>query len=238
MSDLPFAVAQYDARGVNPDRLAAVRTHAGRRVLDAGCGNGQYVRLLHDEYDIHGFDYKPFEAWAERPDRFRVATVTDLPYDDGDFDTVTSFEVLEHIPDAALALREFHRVARRNIIVTVPNCDIPDGLSSSRLTFYHYTDPTHCNFFTMSSFTQAIRDAGFSIDRAHLINPINVLPFLSETLALPRLLLKAVSRYCVRQRHFMTCLVVASKTPAAGFSATALVPEGVAPTVATAPEAR
>lgn len=236
MTDRPDAVARYDTRGVNPDRLAAIRTHAGHAVLDAGCGNGQYVRLLHD-YDIHGFDYKPFDAWSERPDRFRVADVTELPYADGSFDTVTAFEVLEHIPDFARALREFHRVARRNIIVTVPNCDIPDALSRSRLTFFHYTDPTHCNFFTLPSFTQAIRDAGFGIDHARLINPVDVMPLLADTVALPRLLLRCLERWCVKRRHLMTCLVVASKTQPSGHGAAASGPDRVALGQQTSPGA-
>lgn len=229
MSNLPSAVAQYDARGINPERLATIRAYAGRAVLDAGCGNGQYVRALHNDYDIHGSDYKAFDAWAERPDRFRIADVTSLPYADDSFDTVTAFEVLEHIPDFRRALREFHRVTRNNIIVTVPNCELPDALSQSRLTFFHYTDPTHCNFFTLSAFTRAICETGFSIDHARLINPINVMPFLSGTLALPRLLLRCANRYCIKRRHFMTCLVVASKTHACGHEVAPLRPDDGAP---------
>jgi SAM-dependent methyltransferase len=44
--------------------------------------------------------------------RFEVGWAEALPFDDGSFDAVASFDVLEHVRDPALALREIRRVLR------------------------------------------------------------------------------------------------------------------------------
>jgi ubiquinone/menaquinone biosynthesis C-methylase UbiE len=47
--------------------------------------------------------------------------VTDLGFDDAAFDVVSMLEVLEHIPDAAQAVSEVVRVARRFVVLSVPS---------------------------------------------------------------------------------------------------------------------
>lgn len=52
---------------------------------------------------------------------FSSADVHDLPYPDGSFDLVVCTEVLEHVADPPVALRELRRVARDAAILTVPH---------------------------------------------------------------------------------------------------------------------
>jgi SAM-dependent methyltransferase len=56
---------------------------------------------------------------------FLVASALDLPFDDGSFDVVTLFDVLEHLPAGTeqLALAELHRVLRPGgkLALTTPN---------------------------------------------------------------------------------------------------------------------
>jgi hypothetical protein len=49
-----------------------------------------------------------------------VASVESLPFPDASFHTVIATEVLEHVNDLDAALAELHRVAWRQVIVTVP----------------------------------------------------------------------------------------------------------------------
>ena len=52
-----------------------------------------------------------------------AGTALQLPFRDRSLDAVIAFEVLEHVPDVALALREMLRVVRRSghIIIGLPN---------------------------------------------------------------------------------------------------------------------
>ena len=205
------AVAQYLFRQPNPSRMAAIRKYAGKSILDCGCGNGAYIKEFVKDYDIHGMDMAEFPTWACFPGRFRQGSVVDLPYEDESFDTVTSFEVLEHVPNTVEILKGFHRVARKNIIISVPNCDIPQGMQDSRLTFFHYTDDTHCNFFTLDTISKACADAGFQVRDAKLINEVNLLPLFKEAFYGPQFVWKIMNRYLRRRPLHMTCLVVADK---------------------------
>jgi SAM-dependent methyltransferase len=49
-----------------------------------------------------------------------LGDATAMPFENCAFDGVTALEVLEHIPDAALALTECCRVSRRFVILSCP----------------------------------------------------------------------------------------------------------------------
>jgi SAM-dependent methyltransferase len=96
----------------------------GRRVLDLGCGYGGrtvYYAERCASAAVVGLETtlpvvercRAFAA-SRRCERvtFDVGVAEALPYDDGCFDAVVSFDVLEHVDDPLLALREVRRVLR------------------------------------------------------------------------------------------------------------------------------
>ncbi len=91
-----------------------------KRILDAGCGNGRYLRFLlrHADTDamLTGFDLsrKMLNRSRRRLRSARVshvaADLTRLPYADASFDAVICGWVLEHLPEPRLGLCELARV--------------------------------------------------------------------------------------------------------------------------------
>ena len=71
-----------------------------------------------------------------------------LAFADVSFDTCVLVEVIEHVPDFDLLLREAARVARRNIVISVPNIGSIPTLSLHNVVPWHMLEPTHVNFFT------------------------------------------------------------------------------------------
>ena len=108
----------YGGQLVHAEHLARYRLAAqlapGRRVLDAACGEGYGTALLAAAgADAVGVDVD--EATVEHARRrhgveAKVADVAALPFDDGAFDLVVSFETIEHVQDAERALDELARV--------------------------------------------------------------------------------------------------------------------------------
>lgn len=81
----------------------------GARVLDVGCGAGDTVRLLREEYHLDAFGVDPL---ATPSPYIQVAAAEHLPFGDAHFDAVLcecSFSLVE---DPAQALAEFSRVLR------------------------------------------------------------------------------------------------------------------------------
>ena len=73
------------------------------RLCDVGCADGQFLALAAERgWQIHGVELNPPAAEAARARGARIAVgvieeVDDLPW--GQFDVVTSWDVLEHTPD-------------------------------------------------------------------------------------------------------------------------------------------
>lgn len=108
----------------------AVAYAAERDVLDVGCNTGYgTVRFVPVARSVTGTDVSPKAIEAARmravdgQPRFVLADGGTLPFDDGSFDLVTNFQVLEHVPDAIAYLEGLRRVARPGgtIVLATPN---------------------------------------------------------------------------------------------------------------------
>lgn len=86
------------------------------RILDAGCGTGYAMVSFLKQYGvITGIDIsKPAIKYTHQRGASQLAhaSVTDLPFQDGCFDLVISFDVLsiQAVDDDSTALREFFRI--------------------------------------------------------------------------------------------------------------------------------
>jgi 2-polyprenyl-3-methyl-5-hydroxy-6-metoxy-1,4-benzoquinol methylase len=104
---------------------------AGLRVLEIGCGVGEFSRLLAERgARVIGADISAV-AVKETGDQLKgyegaeaiVADICAIPFRDESFDLVVSLETIEHSPDPRKALAELVRVTRRGcrLIVSSPN---------------------------------------------------------------------------------------------------------------------
>jgi SAM-dependent methyltransferase len=214
-STVPDPVASWSERGLNPDRIDALRDRVQGPFLDVGCGTGAYV--LHGDlrFPSYGCDVRRFDAWAANPVRFSIADAARLPFRDASFDTVSCFETIEHLPAPLPAIRELARVSRRLVIVTVPNCDRTEGMRRSGLVYAPYVDPTHVNFLDLPALVSLLEEAGLDVREARLINRLNLAPFLAEALALPTLVGRILGRVNRRfgRVYQMTSLAVCEIRP-------------------------
>lgn len=205
----------YAVRGLNPERLEAIRRHATGDVLDVGCGNGGYVLHFADRMRIRGVDYRPFDTWKTRPELFEVCDAQELALPDASVDTILCFETLEHLPDPEKALREYLRVARWGLILTVPNCQLTHGMRQSGIIYNHWIDRTHVNFWDLDSISALIEKAGFIVRRREPINHVNLGPLFAESLGMSGATARLASRLfrrLQRMRYPMTSLVVAERS--------------------------
>lgn len=157
----------------NTHEVRLVRRHLprGGRVVDAGCGTGEWVIVLRRAgLQAEGLDYSPNlvarlrQEYPEIP--WSSGDIRSMPYENDTFDGVMSLGVIEHDeagPQAAL--REFFRVIRPGgiVAVSVPNdskykrtvslADYPDGPDTA---FFQY-------FMTEDELAAFVREAGFDV---------------------------------------------------------------------------
>jgi SAM-dependent methyltransferase/glycosyltransferase involved in cell wall biosynthesis len=94
------------------------------RVLEVGCGAGEWCRLVGQEgIQVVGLDRARAALQAGRGLRRVQADVGKLPFADAAFDVVAAQDVIEHLPGESYeqAWREMFRVARRGVLVICPN---------------------------------------------------------------------------------------------------------------------
>jgi len=202
---------------LNPARLDIILKYAENKILDAGCSSGEYIRsLLAKGYDAYGFDICYSDQWeGEHINRFKIGNIYNIPYGDEEFDTVTAFEILEHVEDVDKAFSEIKRVVRKNVILSVPDCEIYPIFKESGLTFSHWIDRTHIQFFTEISLKRKLKEHGLSIRYFNRINPIYPDKIILKSIGLPflltNLITKTAAKWPLRKKYFMTLICVADK---------------------------
>lgn len=201
-----------------PERMNALLEFAGKKVLDVGCSSGSYVAELRNKgYDAQGVDALEDENWkCIGEEFFHVADAASLAFPDESFDTISAFEVLEHVEDAESVLREFHRVAGQNLILSVPNGELPEPyFRMARVIFYHWIDRSHVNFFSRRALERSLVSCGFKIEKVLFFNQIYPEMLFFYTMRIPWKYSKKLSRlfrkFPFRRDFYSTMLMVCSK---------------------------
>ncbi|MDD5170579.1 MAG: class I SAM-dependent methyltransferase [Syntrophales bacterium] len=147
----------------------------GMRVLDAGCGAGRHLceAFRTRGVQVAGVDliWKDLEKTrsflclmsAEQKGEWLVAkgNVTRLPFMDGAFDVVICSEVLEHIVDNRVAVRELVRVLKPggNLVVSVPRF-MPERICWALSSAYHEEPGGHIRIYRKNELYRLLKEAG------------------------------------------------------------------------------
>ena len=141
------------------------------KILDAGCGNGEFTRFLGQcGYETTGIDIAEPALQAARAiwpvgRFFRTSLEETLPFDDAEFDAIWNTEVLEHLFDIHATLSEFNRVLGDGgiLILTIPFHGLIKNIFVAIAGFERHYNPysSHIRFFTKKSLHHSLSKAGF-----------------------------------------------------------------------------
>lgn len=183
--------------------LAAVRSipdYRGLSVLDLSCGDGEILEALHgDGCRVEGTHYRPDDYILRNPRPVlkqarihqNVSLDAALPFDSASYDVVLLTEVLEHLPNHFLALREVTRIVRPGgyLVLTTPN------ISRLHSRFYFLLTGTH---------KLVMRRIGWDTDLARLqenhINPMDF-PLCHALLHIQGMETLSVAATRIKRRH-------------------------------------
>lgn len=137
-----------------------------KRILDLGCGEGEFLSICQDKgLDCFGVDISDYALKKAKSkikgEFFRANLEKDnLPFPSGYFDAVTIFDTVEHLKNPQPVFKEVKRVLKRNglFFLTTPNGGyIPAGF----LGHFVMEDPTHVNLQGAEYWKSELAKAGF-----------------------------------------------------------------------------
>jgi 2-polyprenyl-3-methyl-5-hydroxy-6-metoxy-1,4-benzoquinol methylase len=145
-------------------------------LLDIGCSTGSFVEAAEQNgFDAQGVDIAgpSIEVGKRRGLRLEAGDVLTMPMQ-ADFDVVTMWATLEHLPDPMRHLRRAHELLRNGgwLFVSVPN---HRGISQRLLGMRNrYLGSEHLNYFTPAVLERTLQHCGFVPQRktTYSFNPL------------------------------------------------------------------
>ncbi len=127
------------------------QTLKGKKILDIGAGRQQYRSLFepHNTYEACDLDNSFYPE--KKPDI--IASVYDIPRENGHYDVVLLLQVLEHLEFPVKGLREIHRVLKKDGVVY---------LSTPQAAGDHF-EPYHFFNFTQYGLQSVLSQSGFRV---------------------------------------------------------------------------
>jgi SAM-dependent methyltransferase len=137
------------------------------RLLDLGCGNGEFIRQKTKEgYDTYGVEINSDVAEQGKREGLEVfcGTIEEAAFPDGFFQVVTLNHVLEHMYDPSGTLREIFRIMEDNgyLFIAAPNFN---GFESKlfKNDWDCLDSPRHVYHFTPETITALLEKTGFHV---------------------------------------------------------------------------
>jgi len=167
---------QSPADDVTAGRLPDSRQDAGVtiRILDVGCGTGANLEMLSQFGLAEGVDVsdEALEFCRKKGLTVQEGLAETLPYPDETFDITTALDVVEHLDDDIVGLKEMHRVTKTGgySLIFVPAFmwlwGVQDDISHHRIRY------------TRKQIVERLEKAGFTVERATYANFTFFVPVL------------------------------------------------------------
>ena len=145
------------------------------RILDVGCGTGANLQMLAQFGAAEGVDVSADAldfCRARGLAKVKQGAAEDLPFADASFDLVTGLDVVEHLDDDIVGLREMRRVLRQDgrAVLFVPAFmflwGVQDDISN------------HRRRYTLPELKEKLTGVGLTIERASYANITFFVPIL------------------------------------------------------------
>jgi len=171
------------------------------KLLDVGCAAGFFLDEAQGRgWAVQGLDVSSFAAHYAA-ERFgfdvRQGSFTDLDYPAGDYDLVTLWDVIEHVPDPKAYLQRAAALLRSGGVLALATPDVdslPARLTGKRWVGYKLSEE-HVYYFSARTLSRMLDEVGFEVVNVRHVGKYVTLrlfldrlgmysPLLAKTLAL------------------------------------------------------
>ena len=146
-------------------------------VLDVGCGDAPFTRfcamrgaeVIFADIDAVkvGATHKALKETPARNIRPLVSDCNPLPLESASVDKIISLEVLEHVDDPKVFIRELVRVGKPGalFLMTVPAPEIETLQKKGLAPDSYFTKPNHVRILERDDFSKLVTGAGLKIEQ-------------------------------------------------------------------------
>ncbi len=164
-------------------RAQAIPALEPGRMLEIGCASGAYLHQMSARgWDVTGIEFSPQAAEMARNNGYTVHTgaLETVDLDQGGFDLVVGWMVLEHLHDPVASLRKLHEWAKPGawLVLSVPNIDSLE-FRLFRQRWHALQLPSHLYHYTPRTIEPMLENTGW---RMHAIHQQRVLSSLFASL--------------------------------------------------------
>ena len=164
----------------------------GDEILEVGCGNGYYLNLLNRlgmNFKLTGLDNDKYSLAdavrfvSNKKVKLIYGFAEKLPFKNNSFDKIVMSEVIEHVRDEKLSLKEAFRVLKKGGILTLTTCNInypflwdPVNWILQHIFGIHIKAGfwagiwnQHARLYKKITIEKLIKEAGFKIDSSEAL---------------------------------------------------------------------
>jgi len=170
----PNPIARYLTDGFFKRISSVINTlDNSTSILEVGCGPGESTRRILGMLNGQSLEASEFEQDLvdlhlkhDFPVSIRQESAYELQRQDNEFDCIMLLEVLEHLDNYEQALYEIFRVARKSVIISVPNEPLWRILNFCRGKYWSDwgNTPGHINHWSPTKFAKLISQYGTIVE--------------------------------------------------------------------------
>ena len=183
-ADMKKALQPFFARRLHEIKKALP---TGKTLLDFGCAAGYFLEMARDEnWQIHGVELSA-EMSAQASELLRTKIYHSLQEQPkSNFDAVTLWEVIEHVPNPVEQLMQLKEKLRTGgiLMLSTPNNGHWQAIREPD-NWTVYRPPSHLIYFTAQTLTNTLKQAGFEKINVRGVAPLPPLPKWLKSMSEP-----------------------------------------------------
>ncbi len=150
------------------------KTEKRGKLLDIGCAHGFFLEAASDTgWDTYGIDLSKQAVQYAKNKGLSVSNsiLFEKTYQDNEFDIITMFYVLEHLPNPARYLKEVYRILKPSgiLLIRVPHTTpIVTLLKAFNIPNKLYDAPSHLTDFSPQTLKRLLEKIGFDTIRTYI----------------------------------------------------------------------
>jgi len=139
-------------------------------LLDIGSGNGEFIRFMRDNYnwEVVGLEIDcELAKTSVNLHQLKVfcGTLEEVNFNNNQFDAITLWDTLEHVPDPSNTLKEIRRIIKPDgiLILRLPNYDSRDARLFGKY-WCGFDSPRHLFVFSERTINELLMKANFHVE--------------------------------------------------------------------------